>query len=95
MLAHVVEERLHALAQEFDDTDLVAGAETLLHRGSEAGQHRIVVVRDRHGVPLVDAGQRAPGQIEVVDEGRVVTAHDGGFSDEFAPLEVHIYRART
>jgi len=28
----------------------------------------------------------------VVDEGRTLPAQDGGFSDRFAPLAVHIYR---
>jgi len=31
-------------------------------------------------------------KIDVVDEGRAITAEAGGFRDRFAPLEVHIYR---
>jgi hypothetical protein len=30
--------------------------------------------------------------VEVVDEGRRLTAQAGGFSDPFGPLAVHIYR---
>ncbi len=39
-------------------------------------------------------GLRAGTEVEVVDEGRVITAGNGTFLDPFAPLAVHIYRMR-
>ena len=33
--------------------------------------------------------------IEVIDEGRQLSAQAGGFSDQFAPLAVHLYRIQT
>jgi hypothetical protein len=41
---------------------------------------------------FVVEGLRAGTRIEVVDEGRGLTAAGGGFSDDFAPLQEHIYR---
>jgi hypothetical protein len=32
------------------------------------------------------------GTVEVIGEGRSVTAGGGTFADEFAPYEVHLYR---
>jgi len=40
------------------------------------------------------AGLKAGTPVEVVDEGRTITAHDGGFQDDFGPLAVHIYKIR-
>jgi len=40
------------------------------------------------------AGARAGMTVEVVGEGRTITAVDGGFSDEFAPLAEHVYRLK-
>jgi hypothetical protein len=37
-------------------------------------------------------GLKAGARIEVVDEGRTLTADDGKFTDEFGRLAVHIYR---
>jgi len=39
-------------------------------------------------------GLRAGTKIEVVDENRTITAGQGSFTDEFAPLTEHIYRIR-
>jgi hypothetical protein len=39
-------------------------------------------------------GLKAGTKIEVVDEDRSITAEDGRFADEFAPLAVHIYRIK-
>jgi hypothetical protein len=41
---------------------------------------------------LAVAGLAAGTKVEVVDEGRVITAESGKFSDDFAPLAVHIYK---
>lgn len=41
-------------------------------------------------VPDLAAGQT----VEVVDEGRTITAEAGAFHDDFAPLAVHIYRIK-
>jgi len=49
----------------------------------KGGQGRITV-----------GGLKAGTQVEVVDEGRAVTAQDGSFTDAFEPLGVHIYRIR-
>jgi hypothetical protein len=38
------------------------------------------------------AGLKAGTKVEVVDEGRAITAESGKFSDDFARLAVHIYR---
>jgi len=40
------------------------------------------------------AGLKAGLKIEVVDEQRTITAENGKFSDEFAPLAEHIYRLK-
>jgi hypothetical protein len=37
-------------------------------------------------------GLKAGAKIEVVDEGRLITAGDGAFADDFAPLQEHVYR---
>jgi hypothetical protein len=37
-------------------------------------------------------GLKAGAKIEVVDENRMITAEDGKFSDDFAPLAEHVYR---
>ena len=39
-------------------------------------------------------GLKAGTAVEVIDEGRTITAHEGGFSDDFAPLAVHVYRIK-
>jgi hypothetical protein len=39
-------------------------------------------------------GLKAGTAVEVVDEARTITAEDGKFSDEFAPLAEHIYRIK-
>lgn len=39
-------------------------------------------------------GLKAGTPVEVVDEGRTITAQDGGFRDDFGPLAVHIYKIR-
>lgn len=39
-------------------------------------------------------GLKAGTKIEVVDENRTLTAEDGKFSDEFAPLAEHIYKIK-
>jgi len=38
------------------------------------------------------AGLKAGTKIEVVDEGRSITAGNGGFTDAFGPLAEHVYR---
>jgi hypothetical protein len=38
------------------------------------------------------AGVKAGTQIEVVGENRKLSAEEGGFADEFAPLQEHVYR---
>jgi hypothetical protein len=38
------------------------------------------------------AGLKAGAKIEVVDEGRAITAEEGKFTDDFAPLAEHIYK---
>lgn len=40
-------------------------------------------------------GLKAGTAVEVVDEKRTITAATNGFSDDFAPLAVHIYRLKT
>lgn len=40
-------------------------------------------------------GLQAGELVEVVDENRTVPSQDGAFKDTYAPLAVHIYRART
>ena len=40
------------------------------------------------------AGLKSGKKIEVIDEKRTITADDGKFSDEFAPLAEHIYRLK-
>lgn len=37
-------------------------------------------------------GLRQGARVEVLDESRHLTARDGGFADDFAPLAVHLYR---
>jgi len=41
---------------------------------------------------LTVEGLKKGTPIEVIDEGRKLTADDGKFSDDFAPLAVHLYR---
>jgi hypothetical protein len=40
------------------------------------------------------AGLKAGAKIEVVDENRVLTADDGQFTDDFAPLAEHVYKIK-
>jgi hypothetical protein len=51
---------------------------------------------DRQGGPgtITLDGLKAGTPVEVVDEGRTITARDGGFQDDFGPLAVHIYQIR-
>jgi len=37
-------------------------------------------------------GLKAGAQVEVIDEDRVLTAEEGQFTDDFAPLSEHIYK---
>jgi hypothetical protein len=39
-------------------------------------------------------GLKAGARVEVVDENRVISADEGGFTDDFAPLTEHIYRCK-
>jgi hypothetical protein len=41
---------------------------------------------------LIVEGLKKGTRIEVIDEGRQLTADDGKFSDDFGPLSVHLYR---
>ena len=38
------------------------------------------------------AGLKAGAKVEVVDENRIITADEGQFTDEFGPLQEHVYR---
>ncbi len=50
-------------------------------------------ISPRTGIALFTvAGLKSGTKIEVIDEDRTLTAEDGKFSDEFAPLAEHIYR---
>ena len=40
-------------------------------------------------------GLQTGTRIEVVGEGRTITAASGSFSDDFAPLAEHVYRLVT
>lgn len=49
----------------------------------------------RNGMAIFQvSGLKAGTQIEVIDEDRTITAQNGKFSDEFAPLAEHVYRFR-
>lgn len=48
---------------------------------------------DKGGLATLSlAGLKAGTEIEVVDEGRKLTAAEGSFTDDFSPLAVHIYK---
>ena len=50
-------------------------------------------IHPREGKATVTVpGLKAGTSIEVVDENRSITAQDGNFTDDFAPLAEHIYR---
>jgi len=52
-------------------------------------------MEDRSGQATISVeGLKAGAEVEVVDEERMITAQDGAFTDEFAPLAEHIYRIR-
>jgi len=40
------------------------------------------------------AGLKAGARIEVVDEGRTLTAEAGQFADDFGPLAEHVYKVK-
>ena len=51
--------------------------------------------RERGGDATISvAGLPAGTEVEVIDEGRTITADEGGFVDYFGPLEVHAYRIK-
>ena len=39
-------------------------------------------------------GLKAGTKIDVVDEGRTLTAEDGQFTDDFGPLAEHVYTVK-
>jgi len=41
------------------------------------------------------AGLKAGTKVEAVDENRTITAEDGQFTDEFAPLAEHVYKIKS
>jgi hypothetical protein len=45
-----------------------------------------------HKATIKVAGLKAGAKIEVVDEDRSITAADGEFTDDFAPLGEHVYK---
>jgi len=44
------------------------------------------------GATITVEGLKAGTIVEVVDEGRAITASDGAFADDFGPLAEHVYR---
>jgi len=44
---------------------------------------------------ITHARLKAGMKVEVVDEGRTITAEDGKFTDDFGPLQEHIYRIQA
>lgn len=52
-------------------------------------------MKQRVGEARIDvAGLKKGQEIEVIDEGRKITAENGGFVDVFGELEVHIYKIK-
>ena len=67
-----------------ENNDLGAGAE-------KAKQYDPIFPRTGKALFTIQ-GLKSGTKIEVVDENRTLTAENGMFSDEFAPLAEHIYR---
>ena len=44
---------------------------------------------------FVIRGLKGASDIEVLDEARHLSAKEGGFTDDYKPYEVHLYRVRT
>ena len=82
--------RSHARATQFDGF-LYVFAQNIdpgVNRDKEEGR-----VLPRGGKAAIKvAGLKAGTKIEVVDEDRTLTAEDGQFTDDFAPLAEHVYR---
>ena len=52
-------------------------------------------IKPRAGKATISVeGLKAGTKIEVVDENRSITAEEGKFSDDFAPLAEHIYKIK-
>ena len=74
---------LYLFAQNID---LGAGKD-----GRKEGQD----IAPRAGTAMIAVpGLKAGTEIEVVGEGRTITARDGGFTDRFEPLAEHVYRLK-
>jgi hypothetical protein len=64
-----------------------------LHEQRSAGTGAIPPDQREAGSAAVD-GLPGGARVEVIDEGRTLTADPGGFSDELKPLAVHIYKVK-
>jgi len=84
--------KCHFKATEYDgDLYIFAQNQDLGPGGEEKGQFEPVSPRGAMATFSV-AGLKAGTKIEVVDEGRTITAQAGSFTDEFGPLAEHIYK---
>ncbi len=84
----------HVKTTELDgDLYLFAQNTDLGENAAKVAQHENISPRGGKAVIGV-AGLSGGAVVEVVDEDRTIRAENGGFCDDFGPLEEHVYRIR-